>query len=485
MNTELSQLVKAATSGADAGQIQFAENIGRVLGGLAADVVRNQLVPFLTVWMPFNNRKAVGAIAGHIEEIAKAAGGLKPIAAVVEKVVAVEAPEIEEKVFSAVEKFKGDEMVDELISALVLSPFDCVRKFVVRVVGFASKDAVVEKTCETLVVDRAACVREAVARLLKSLKTETAMKLVPVLAKDAQSRVRGILVSSLYEQPYFFDLVATPLVADHDWSVRAALGTSLGESKEVAKAAPLCSRLAKDGVWQVKLCALRSLTRILKENPALEFSFGLPRELIDLLDAANRNPLKFAVIDCFFAQSKVDAASVDELFTRVLREPHEVKLRFLEEIAKRKEFASAVEDKIVKVVTDLADDKKQWRMRLGVVNVLKALADSMSQTATDSFSALCQQLIDDEAFLVRSAALKHLASIYLKQGETVPELFNTLKGSDSFRKRQAAIGLLKFMKEEAQTDAFKQTVDEQLKPLLDDPISNVSSVAKGVLNKSE
>ena len=485
MNAEVSQLVKAATSGSDAGQSQFAENLGCVLQALAPNVVRDELVPFLVSWLPPNNRKAVAALAGHMEQLIKAAGGLKPTAPVIERVVAVEQSAIEDKVFEALEKFKGDAMVDELVSCLVTSPFDCVRKFVVRVVSLASKEGCIEKTYEALVSDKAACVREAVARTVKNLKPEAAAKLVPTLVKDPQSRIRGFLANGLFTQPYFFDLVAAPLADDHDWSVRAALATSLGKSTEIAKAAPLCRKLARDGVWQVILCALRSLTKILTSNPSFEFSFGPPQELIDLLDATSRNPLKFAIIDCFFAHSKVSADAVAALFTRVLREPGEVKLRFLEEIAKRKEFVSAVEDQILKVVTDLAVVQKQWRLRLGVVTTLKALSGVVSKSTSDSFTELCVKLIDDEAYMVRNEALKHLAGVYLKESESIPELFNTLK-ADSFRKRQAAIALLTYMKNEAKTEAFKRKVDEELKPLLDDPISIVSFVAKEVLdNKSE
>ena len=90
-------------------------------------------------------------------------------------------------------------------------------------------------------------------------------------------------------------------------------------------------------------------------------------------------------------------------------------------------------------------------------------------------------MLDDEAFPVRKAALQHLANAYLKEGEAIPELVERLKVENSFRKRQAAIGLLVFMKEETQSDSLKQKIDEELRGLVSDPIVNVSYVAKEVL----
>lgn len=480
MDSEVSQLVSAAVSGSEQGQNSFADKISTVLKSFSANQVRDQLVPFLVSWLPCNNRKAVLSIATHMSEICESAGGLRPVAGLIEKIAAVEDKQATEKLYDAIKRYKGDEMIEELVKALVPSKFDAVRRFAVEVVELAPKDAFIEQTCSTLAQDRAFLVRDAVGRVIKRVKPEIAAKLVPILVKDPNSRIRGFLAVDLADQPYFFDLVVGPLSADLDWSVRAALATSLGKTKEIAKAAPVCGKLIKDGVWQVILCALRSLTDILTSNKDFEFTLDAPQELIHLIKY-ERNPLKLAVIDCFFAQRKIDEAAVRDLLGGVVQETSIVKLHFLEEITKHKEFASVVSECVTKLVHQLSTDSV-WRIRLGVVSILKDLAAVIGQPAvTEDFKELCVRMIDDETFPVRKAALQHLANAYLKEGEAIPELVERLKAENSFRKRQAAIGLLVFMKMETQSDSLKQKIDEELKGLVSDPIVNVSYVAKEVL----
>lgn len=482
MSEEVSQLVSAAVSGAEQGQTAFADKLPLVLKSFSAAQVRDQFLPFLISWLPSNNRAAVLKVAEHVLAISESAGGLKPVAPLIELVIAGDDPRVSEKVAQDLQKFKADAMVDELVKVLVESRFDSVRRFTAQIVLLSPKDSFIEQTCETLSRDKAFIVRDSVGHILRSLKTDIAAKLVPTLVKDPHSRIRGFLACDLAQEPFFFDLVAGPLATDSDWSVRAALATSLGKTKDLAKAASLCERLSKDGVWQVVLCALRSLTQILTANKDFAFALESPDELLRLI-RCDRNPLKLVVIDCFFAQHNLEAASVSQLLTAVTREPSVVKLHFLEEITKHKEFASVVSEHVTRLVYELSGEQA-WRVRLGVVQVLKGLADVLGQPGVaNDFKDLCVRMLDDEAFLVKKAAIQHLSDVYLREGDEIPSLVGVLKKDNSFRKRQAAIGILQFMKEGTQSEALKQKIDAELKELANDPINNVAYVAKEVLHE--
>ena len=476
MNEDVKQLVTAAISGTEQGQKKFAENIPAVLKTLDAASVRDQLVPFLRSWMPYNNKPAMLALSSHVGELARSAGGLKPVACIVQCLLATESLEVESQILSALEGFRGDAMLEELIQTLLPAPYDFVRAAVVKLLLLVGNDGFVQRTLQTLATDPAYLVKYAVAEAMKKVSATTAQEIVPVLAKDRHTRIRSLLAHDLYDQPYYFSFVPA-LVKDSDWCVRATVATALGQTKEIEKAAPLCEQLIEDGVWQVQTCALRSLTHILTENPS--FDFELHVQLVSLLDDS-RNPLKLAAIDCFFAQRKVDQTAVGQILARLGKEPGEVKLKFLE-ACKCRSYGGALADTVTTLVKELCQDPK-WRIRLGVVSILDGLAQVIGNSdITKEFMSICETMVDDSAFPVRQAAIEHLAANYVREGDSIPAFLEALRKQDSYRKRQTAIGILATMRKLTTSDTLKQKIQTELESLVNDPINSVALVAKRAL----
>ena len=479
MNEEVKKLISDATTGTDSGQRAFAEKIPIVLQAFNASQVRDQFIPFLKAWMPYNNRTALLGVAKFLADIARAAGGLKPVAPIVESLFASETAPIDKAVIESLEQFKGDSMLEELLSTLLPSRFDAVRRGVVKVVKFVANEGFMSRTYRALAADKAFCVRYAVAEAVKDMKVEHAQEVVQTLVRDQHSRIRGLLAHDLYGHDYYFKQVATVLARDMDWSVRSAVAVALGKAKGIQEAAPLCAQLIQDGVWQVQVCALRSLTQILTQNPT--FQYTLPGPLVGLLDKpGNSQPLKLAVIGCFFAQRNLDQNSISEIMTRVLREQSEVKLEFLQVLAARR-LVAGLENAICNIVRELREDDK-WRIRLGVVSILGKLAEVIGkpEIAAD-FMNMALKMTNDKAFPVREAAIAHLAANYVKEGDNLPDIISRLKKKNSYRKRQAAIGILVEMRKLSQSEALKEKIQNELKFFEADQVNNVALVAKQAL----
>ena len=479
MNEEVKKLVSDAISGTDAGQRMFAERIPVVLQAYNASQVRDQFIPFLKSWLPYNNKNALLGVAKCLADICRAAGGLKPVSGIVEGLLASDTAPITAAVFAALELFKGDSMLEELLGTLLPSRFDAVRQGVAKIVKFVGNEGFMSRTYRTLAADKAFSVRYAVAEAVKNMKTEHAQEVVQMLVRDQHSRIRGLLAHDLYEQDYYFKQVATVLTRDMDWSVRAAVADALGKTKGIQEAAPLCGQLIQDGVWQVQVCALRSLTQILTQNPS--FQFTLPGSLVTLLDKqANTQPLKLALIDCFFAQRNIDQNSITQLMERVVQEPSEIKLKFLEVMTARG-LVGSLADRIAIVVRELCNDDK-WRVRLGVVSILDKLAEVIgSPSVAADFMNISMKMTRDKAFPVHQAAIVHLAANYVREGDNIPAFIGHLKKKNSYRKRQTAIGILVEMRNRTHSDVLKEKIKSELEFFQGDQVNNVALVAKQAL----
>ena len=476
MSDDIRKLISAGISGTESGQKDLADNIPALLKRLEPSLVRDQLIPFLCTWMPYNNTPAIVSISFHRSELANAAGGLKPISSLIQCLISTELPEVESSIAASLVTYKGDSMLEELISSLLTTHFDFVRAWLVKLLPLVQNESFVRRTLHSLATDTAHMVRYAVAKVLPKTHVSVSEEISQILVKDKQGRIRAFLAHSLFDQPYYFTF-AGRLATDSDWSVRATVATALGKTQNLQQAASLCEELIDDGVWQVRTCALRSLTRILTDHP--EFSFELSVNLVDLLDEP-RNPHRFAVIDCLFAQRTVSQDLMCRIVGKIGREPGEVKLKFLEACQARN-LTGLLRETLNVTVRELYRDPK-WRVRFGVISILGKLAGAVEDsTVAAEFMNICQEALDDTAFPVRDAALEQLAADYVKEGDEIPAFVQELERMQSYRKRQAAICLLGKMRRMTTSDTLRAKIQAELEGLAEDPVHNVALTAKHVL----
>jgi HEAT repeat protein len=357
-----------------------------------------------------------------------------------------------------------------LLEALSDVSFDSVRRILPQLLVQSDNPQLILDTCHVLANDRSFIVRYALAESIPQFPHDTATAVARILSRDNHSRIRGFLAYNLAIHPYYFD-VTGDLVDDLDWSVRASLASAVARATDLDRASSLCAKFISDGVWQVQLSALRSLTSILLNNPTFEFSIDLPTPQLMKI---SHIPLKTAVIDCFFALRGLTSESVSAFGGIVQSEPSEVKLHFVSTVASNP-FLPAVVEIVTAIIGGLCKDSK-WRIRLGIVSLLSPIVEKLQNPEIrETLGKLCVKMLDDEAFPVRDAAMAHIAKSLADEKE-IPELVKTLEKTESFRKRQTAVGILEKMYTFVQTPV-KELILTELRELQKDPISNVSYAA--------
>ena len=135
------------------------------------------------------------------------------------------------------------------------------------------------------------------------------------------------------------------------------------------------------------------------------------------------------------------------------------------------------------VVSLLSSD--QWRIRLGIINAINAIASlNGEQELKKSFSDLCFQTLDDKATPVRIAAAEEFTKFFIeaKSDKLYPDCFVQLKMSDSFRKRQSALTLLKDIAKFS-TKENKAKIVEEMKYFENDACENVVNLAKDLISQ--
>ncbi|KAK8884000.1 hypothetical protein M9Y10_043103 [Tritrichomonas musculus] len=489
----VNRLISAALDPSEVTQAQFAANIPTVIAPFSPAQIRDSFLPFLTTWLPKNNKTITQNVANHLNAIVKAAGGLAPSAGLIEALISSEEPNTLNKIVESLSAFKNDPMIDELITRLLLSQYDTVRSFIPKLLPISSSEASNLKFCQTLARDKSFIVRFALAEYLPSLPDKDMQQVSQILIQDPQLRIRAYLAVACIKLPTFFKDIAPSLLKDIDWSVRASLATQVVSALDPEQAASIATKLVDDNVWQVKLCALQSLTKLLDKSPPIKYNQGL--NVISTLSELISFPqfsLKAAVIDCFFAIAMHDGDSIpiDKLkpFVNdlVTNQPPNVKLHFLNTIAstKKQEFAALIENKISSIVDALSRDDK-WRVRLGVVEELQALSALMpnSKCAAD-FATLCLRLTEDEAYPVRMASIKYLSAQFASEGTNIPACVMQMKAKDSFRRRQTALLILSEMRKATNDTDFKDHLLKEMTSFKEDSCRNVSLLANKLIEEA-
>lgn len=440
-------LFEKAVSPDENSQLEFAFNVDVIMRSFPAKFISQEFFPFLATWIPRNNTKIVGAIAQKVDVLASVPDAVVSFAPVVESLLASENKQVSKIIRGKLmaSGLGGDRL--SFFRRLTSSPLDFVRAFVPSILTLLPSIDDKRTICSSLIYDTAFKVRFAACSVIPALPIDLGQQIALSLCNDPSSFIKSFLPVVCTPMPFWFSIVPH-LVNDHDWSVRASLAKELTKAVDISNALLFATQLTEDSVWQVNLCALNSITEILSKNTVKEFDF-MPRLLETLIRILPypQTSLKNAVIDTFLAiypsgvlnQEKV-IGFINDIITK---QPPNAKLHFVNAISggKYNSILAIIHNNIYRVVVSLMGSE-QWRVRLGVVHALSALSNDAELRT--SFSELCLKTLGDEAAPVREAAAEELAKFFIanRAGKLLPDCFDELKQSPTFRKRQAALALL-------------------------------------------
>jgi HEAT repeat protein len=495
MSVQAISLFDKAITQDETQQLEFATKIGQFISTFQTKFIAQEVYPFLATWIPRNNDSIVSALCENIDKFAAIKEAFVELAPVVESLLASEktknANTIKQKLLSV--KGIPNDSANGFIKYLSSSPIDFVRGFTPSVISLLSSEADIKALFTLLAFDSAFKVRMAVCISIPKLPEVLCNQVAITLLKDSHSRIKAFLPVVCTKQSCYFVALAPTLAADHDWSVRASVAKELINSDDLNEALKFCCMLIEDNVWQVVLCALKSLTILLKrtnaESQTSDFLEKIHNAFLKIL-SFQQPSLKCAIIDAFIAiyqTTKLDADKVASFVNDIVtNQPPITRLHFINAVvnAKLKQLIIIIRDKLNNVVVSLFTSD-QWRIRLGIINSVNAIAElNGEQELKKSLSNLCLQALDDKATPVRIAAAEEFAKFFVeeKSGKLYPDAFLQLKMSDSFRKRQSALTILNHISKFSTKDS-KAKIIEEMKYFEKDPCQNVVYLAKDLISK--
>lgn len=495
MSTQAISLIEKALSPDEAQQLEFASKIDLVVKSFPPKFVQQELFPFLATWVPRNNKIIVSTLCSNVDKLASVQGAFISLAPVVESFLSSENQENAKIVRDKLLSIGKVQSIDAngFLKRLAQSPLDFVRSFVPSIISLLSSDEDKKAIYSILAYDVSFKVRTAVCISIPKLSIDLAKQVAISLLKDNHSRIKALLPVVCSKTSFFFEVIAPTLVEDHDWSVRASVAKELVNAKDSKEALRFCCLLIEDSVWQVILCALKSLTIILKRtNGELQTHDFLAKILETFMRILpyQQLSLKNAVIDAFiaiFQSTNLENDKVSLFVSNVItRQPQTAKLHFIDAVtsANLKQVIVMMRDNLYNLVVSLLSSD-QWRIRLGIINAINAIASlNGEQELKKSFSDLCFQTLDDKATPVRIAAAEEFTKFFIeaKSDKLYPDCFVQLKMSDSFRKRQSALTLLKDIAKFS-TKENKAKIVEEMKYFENDACENVVNLAKDLISQ--
>jgi hypothetical protein len=209
-------------------------------------------------------------------------------------------------------------------------------------------------------------------------------------------------------------------------------------------------RLISDVVWQVQLCAYRSIAALLaKADVRREVpNAGVIRKVL-LSNLVVPSPiLKMAMVDVFLGLYQRGPQPEDITFVLDIldREACSVQLHLLARVVAVKcaGVFGVIRARFGMVIPRLSASEL-WRERLAMVTLLKDMLDmaDKKELLLAEFTDLCLALVKDESNPVRNKAAEQLAAIAMPSMARLPPFFSKLCHSTTFRDRQAAILVLR------------------------------------------
>jgi HEAT repeat protein len=474
-------------------QLNFIAQIPLILIAFRPDWISTQFLPFLAKWVPPNNHSVVTALLSTVPRLIELAS-LDAATPLFEAVFSADDTDRTTALVSIILKFTVDQTAAICLTRLSRSTWDCVRAVVPRLIGVVKGEEVRHQILKSLLEPGAPFkVRYAVARSVPDLSDSLARLIVGALLDDPNGRIRGILPLATAPRSFFFEIIAPAAAGDLDWVVRGSVASALINTGDPPRAIPIGVKLLEDAVWQVKLCALRSLTDIIRKlDQEVQISEA---DRLRILIAHARTQyqivtLKKAIIDLFIVMYARAPVQTDEAFVAQLLATEEgaVQLYFLTAAVRlgATELIPFEDEQILRIVTRLSKSE-HWSERLGLVELLTELAAvPAGQELREHFAELCFTMLRDEASPVRRSAAKQLATIgevALVDGKLPPQVLE-LAESRTFRDRQAAVMLIRHIYAQATAEEDKEVLRAQLERFTaEGEALNVVSLALDVISE--
>jgi len=483
------RLIEKALSPDETQQFEFASRFELVLTAFPPKVVISELYPFLATWIPRNNERIVKALSEKVDKMVSVKGSIVAFAPVLESLLASENKQIAAILKAKLKAYKPEGDVFSFFKRLLASPLDFVRAFVPQITHLVLNPEEKKQIYSSISYDSAYKVRFASIISIPTLDAELAQQVATTFCNDAHSRIRSLLPVVCSCLPFWLTAIAPILQVDHDWSVRASLAKELVKCQDCNAALALAVKLTEDNVWQVTLCALGSVTQILEANQTANIeNVQYYLSTLSKIIGFTQSTLKNAVINVFLSIYGKGSSSLnhEQVFAFVddviSKQPSSVKLHFLEALGQSKSLTllNLIRNKLFEVIVSLLKCD-QWRVRLGVIQVLINLVCIENDPELRKlFSGLCLNSLADESAPVREAASISLANFFIQEKGTtpLPTCFAELKSSDSFRKRQSAILLLKDIIKISNDPKIKQNMLQEIAAFESDSCINVAMLAK-------
>ena len=489
MTKRVLSLFEKATSPEPSKQAEFAENLPEIISFFPQEFIRTKFIPFLVDWLPANDGPVRSTVSGHITQIAKSSGSIFHCSRLIEKIVSADSKETNKRLSRDILSFRGEHHASKLLLSLTKSKYDCVRAFVPSIIEIIEDEDSQRTIVTQLVYDVSFRVRFAAAKLIKTLPSlALACQIAVTLMDDQQGQIRAVIPVASAKRQFLVSHVIPNLEIDHDWAVRASVASELVHCKERDEALKCATKLADDGVWQVKLCAMRSMAGLIHKMKSLNHVKDIIRILSENIKYPQQT-IKNTVIDTFleiYSKTTKHANLMGNFITSaIMMQTQQVKLHFLTMIVAQKQtkILQQIKTSLYGNIYSLVRND-QWRVRLGAVKLLSGL--NLDPELQESFSKLCLQMINDEANPVREAAANQfadfLASNHPPDGK-IPSAIRGLSKSDTFRERQAAILILKDLSKRCQKKSDKDGYIHYIKKFLKDPCSNVVLFAQASLDE--
>lgn len=492
-NNQMNHLFEKAISQDVALQYEFSQSLPEILSAYPTKFITKELFPFLTVWIPRNDEKIVTSISEITDKLVSIDGAILPFATVLESLLASENKSVAQIIKNKLLNINISGDIEGFFRRLCKSPLDFVRAFVPQIFHLLKDETVMKNIFEQLVTDSSFKVRFACCAVIPKLPIEIAKVVATTLCNDAVSRIKSLLPIVCFDKPFMFTSIAPVLIEERDWAVRASLAKEISRCDDPS-VLPLIVRLIDDEVWQVSLCALKSLTVVLK-NSNSKIDLGPVVPVVGTLFRLINFPqlcLKDSVIDAFLYISVVRSGISDEdmltFINEVLKQPADSHLHLLQIIASLglKNVFAVIEVCIHSVIERLMLCE-QWRIRLGCINIMSDLSKlTTNQVLVEQFNSTCLSALEDISAPVRDSAVEQLTNFFImmRKDSTVlfPEYIQTLRKANTFRKRQSAVMLLGNIALKL-PNADKILYSNEINQFLDDSCDNVVKVAEIFIEK--
>ncbi|OHT15464.1 hypothetical protein TRFO_14083 [Tritrichomonas foetus] len=285
------QLFEKATSSDEMQQLEFIHRITEIISVFPQSWIITKFLPFLTSWLPKNNEKVLSALISVIPQLAAASGSIALLAPLIESILISDNKEVSKQLIHPLIQCSHRNDTDlnsinqhqnssnssnqnpssqnpqsssfQLITQLTQSPYDCVRAFVPQIINLAGNDDNKRAILPSLVYDTSFRVRTASAKLIGSkISEDLACQVALTFVDDSHSRIRAFIAVVSSPRPFYVTHILPKLACDSDWSVRASVAQELVHCVDKDVSIQFCLNLASDLVWQVRLCAMRSLLKL-------------------------------------------------------------------------------------------------------------------------------------------------------------------------------------------------------------------------------